>query len=100
MEAIIQSGGKQYKVKKGQVLSVEKIDCAVDSQVEFDVLMTVDNDKVNVGTPVLDGVKAKAKVLRQYKGPKVVSAIYKRRKGYHKKKGHRQECTEVQITEI
>lgn len=100
MQAIIQAGGKQFKVSKGQKLVVNKLAADINSEVNFEVLATVDGDKITVGNPVVSKAKVSATVLRQTKGDKVVSATYKRRKGYHKKKGHRQSLTEIQIKDI
>ena len=100
MEAIILAGGKQYQVKKGQKISVNKL-VAVDGQaVEFDVLAVVEGDKLRVGTPLVSGTKVVGKVLRQYKDEKVIVGTFKRRKGFHKKKGHRQLLTELEIQDI
>lgn len=96
MQAIIQAGGKQFKVSKGQKLVVNKLAADINSEVNFEVLATVDGDSITVGAKA----KVSATVLRQTKGAKVISATYKRRKGYHKKKGHRQALTEIQIKDI
>lgn len=100
MEVIIQTGGRQYKVKQGQKLVVNKIAANIDSEVSFDVLMAHDGDKIQVGSPTLPKAKVAAKVVRHAKGDKVTSATYKRRKGFHKKKGHRQQLTEIEIKSI
>jgi large subunit ribosomal protein L21 len=100
MEAIILAGGKQYRVKKGQKLSVDKLSADVNAEVKFDTLMVLDGDKATVGTPIVGKGKVLATVVRQYKDEKVTSATYKRRKGFHKKKGHRQCLTEIQIKDI
>src|SRR5688572_27860165 len=100
MEAIIQTGGRQYKVKKGQKLCVNKLAADIDSEIQFEVLATLDGDKSQVGSPLVSKAQVFATVLRQLKADKVTSAIYKRRKGYHKKKGHRQSMTEIKIKDI
>ena len=100
MYAIIQTGGKQYKVEAGDEILVEKLSAEVGSDVEFDVLLVSDDAGVKVGTPVLEGVKAKAKVVEHGKGEKVVVFRYKPKKNIRKKNGHRQPYTKVQILAI
>ncbi|MFO8163767.1 MAG: 50S ribosomal protein L21 [Thermodesulfobacteriota bacterium] len=101
MYAVIQTGGKQYKATPGEELTVEKLDGKVGDEVYFDnVLLVSKDDKVNVGRPVLENARVKAKITRHARGPKVVVFKYKRRKGYRKKQGHRQDFTGVKITEI
>ena len=100
MYAIIQTGGKQYKVEAGDEILVEKLDAEVDSNVEFDVLLVSDDAGVKVGTPVLEGVKAKAKVVEHGKGKKVVVFRYKPKKNIRVKRGHRQPFTKVEILSI
>ena len=80
MYAIIQTGGKQYKVAAGDEILIEKLEAAVDAEVEFDVLLVSDESGVKVGKPVLDGVKVKGKVLEHGKGKKVVVFKYKPKK--------------------
>lgn len=99
MEAIIKTGGKQYHVKKGQTLAVERLSAQPGSEVTFDVLALL-GDKPEFGQPVVGGVKVVAKVLRHTKARKVTVRKYKRRKGYHKKQGHRQLVTQVAVKEI
>ena len=100
MYAIIQTGGKQYKVEAGDEVLVEKLNAEVDSEVEFDVLLVSDENGVKVGKPVVEGVKAKAKVLEHGKGEKVIIFKYKSKKNSRKKNGHRQPYTKVQILTI
>lgn len=100
MDAIIQAGGRQYQVKQGQKISVNKLAVSVGEPVEFDVLALIEGNSLKVGTPVVQGAKVVGKVLRQYKDEKVVAATFKRRKGFHKKKGHRQLLTEVEIQTV
>ena len=100
MYAIIQTGGKQYKVEAGDEILVEKLDAEVNAEVEFDVLLVADDAGVKIGTPVLDGVKAKAKVVEHGKGKKVIVFKYKPKKNIRTKRGHRQPYTKVEILSL
>jgi len=101
MYAVIQTGGRQHKVEPGEELSVEKLDGAPGDEVCFDkVLLVSREDKVTVGRPVLENARVVAKITRHGRGPKIVVFKYKRRKGYRKKQGHRQDFTAVKIIEI
>lgn len=101
MYAVIETGGKQYKVAAGDVIKVEKLDVAGDS-VEFDkVLMISDGDnKVVLGAPFVDGGKVSAKVKSQGRHRKVEIIKFRRRKHHMKRQGHRQTFTELEITGI
>lgn len=100
MYAIIETGGKQYKVTEGEKIRVEKLDAEVDSTVVIDKVLLVGGDTVKVGTPTVEGAKVEAKVVRQGKAKKVIVYKYKPKTGYHKKNGHRQLFTELRITSI
>ncbi len=101
MYAVLNSGGKQYKVQQGEVLRVEKISGDVGSPVTFDrVLMFADGDNVSIGQPVLDGVSVEGHIVEQGKAKKIIVFKYKRRKRFRRKKGHRQQFTAVQIDSI
>ncbi|MDR9755482.1 MAG: 50S ribosomal protein L21 [Thermacetogeniaceae bacterium] len=101
MFAIVETGGKQYKVSKGTVLRVEKLDAAVGDEVVFDRVLAVDMDgDFKVGKPYLPGVQVKAKVLDQGKSKKILVFKYKPKKNYRRRKGHRQLFTEVIVEEI
>lgn len=101
MYAIVEIGGDQLKVEKGQELFVNRLKEEEGSNVEFEKVMLVDdNGKVNVGTPIVDGAKVSAKVVEHLRGDKVIVFKKKRRKGYKKTNGHRQDLTKVQIEDI
>ena len=101
MYAVIKSGGKQYKVEKGDKLKVEKIDAEAGKDISIDdVLMLVDGENVTVGTPLIKGAKVSAKVESHGRGPKIKIIKFRRRKHHRKQMGHRQACTELSITEI
>lgn len=100
MFAIIKTGGKQYIVSPGDKIKVEKLDATEGNEVVFDNLLLVSDKDTLVGTPFVDGYKITAKVLRQGKGEKIIVYKYKPKKRYHKKQGHRQLYTEVEILRI
>lgn len=100
MYAIIETGGKQYKVSEGDKVRVEKLDAEVDSTVTIDQVLMIGGDSVKIGNPVVEGAKVEAKVVAQEKAKKVIVYKYKPKKGYHKKNGHRQLYTELEITSI
>ena len=101
MYAVIETGGKQYKVSEGDVIYIEKLDVEAGADVSFDkVLLIGEGNDVKVGAPVVDGVSVTGKVIKNDKAKKVVVYKYKPKKGYHKKQGHRQPYTKVEITKI
>ncbi len=101
MYAIIEVGAKQYQVKKGDIIEVEKLTVIKDKEITFDqVLLISSDDKVEVGTPYLKSASVKAQVLGDTKGEKKVSYKYRRRKAFHWKKGHRQKLTCLKITDV
>lgn len=101
MYAVIKTGGKQYRVAPGQTLKVEKIVADEGASVDFDqVLMVADGDQVTLGTPTVAGGKVSATVKAHGRGKKIEIIKFKRRKHYHKRMGHRQHYTEVEITGI
>ena len=100
MQAIIQTGGKQYIVSKGDKILVEKLGGDAGAEVKFDKVLMLKGDEVKIGAPTVAGAVVAGKILAQEKAKKVIAFKYKRRKGYHKTKGHRQELTRVEITEI
>lgn len=101
MYAIVEIAGQQYKVQKDQRVYVHRLETEEGKSVTFDrVLLLDDNGKVNVGAPVIEGAKVKAKVLKHLKDDKVIVFKKKRRKGYKVKNGHRQSITQIQIEGI
>jgi len=102
MYAIIQSGGKQYRVEKESVVTVDLINQEEGANFETDKVLLVksgEND-VKIGTPFLKGAKVSGKILSHFKDKKVIVFKKKRRKGYQRKQGHRQNYTKIQITSI
>lgn len=99
MYAIIETGGKQYKVEKGDIIEVELLD-AKRSLTLDKVLLVGDDGKVDIGTPYIKGAKVAAKVLGTGKDKKAVTFKYKNKTNYHRTKGHRQPFTRLQIEEI
>ena len=101
MHAIIETGGKQYKVTAGDTLFIETLASEAGENVTFDkVLAVIDGDKITVGTPVVEGAKVDASVVKNGKGKKVIVFKYKPKKGYRRKQGHRQPYTKVTIGKI
>ena len=101
MYAIIKTGGKQYRVAQGETLRVEKLNVEGDNNtVKFDQVLLVGGDEVKIGTPMVEGASVEAEIVRQGRAKKIIVFKKKRRKGYHKKQGHRQAFTEVRITGI
>ena len=97
MFAIIETGGKQYKVSEGDELFVEKLEAEAESEIVFDKVLMVEG---KVGTPYVDGATVKATVEKHGKGKKIIVYKYKSKKNYHKKQGHRQPYTKVKIVAI
>ena len=101
MHAIIETGGKQFKVTEGDTLFIEKLPVESGETVTFDkVLAVIDGDKITVGTPVVAGAKVDASVVKNGKGKKVIVFKYNPKKGYRRKQGHRQPYTKVTIGKI
>ena len=100
MYAIVSTGGKQYKVAKGDVIDVEKLVAQPGDKVELDVLMLNDGATSTVDPTALEGKKVTAEVLDQFKSRKVIVFKFKKRKRYRRTKGHRQNLTKLKIVEL
>jgi large subunit ribosomal protein L21 len=101
MYAVIQTGGKQYRVSQGDLVTVEKLEGTAGDRVEIDsVLMIGAGTQVTIGQPYLAQTRVVGTIVRQERGPKVIIYKQKRRKGYQKKQGHRQWQTLVRVTDI
>ena len=101
MQAIIVTGGKQYKVSEGDTLFIEKLEAEAGQNITFDqVLAILDGDNATFGAPTVEGASVTANVVKNGKGKKVLVFKYKPKKGYHKRQGHRQPYTKVTIGKI
>lgn len=101
MFAVVKTGGKQYRVKEGDILSIEKLEAEKGQNIDFNqVLLLEDGDNIQVGQPYLDKAIVRAEVIEDYKDKKVIVFKKKRRKGYRRTKGHRQLLTKVKISGI
>ncbi|MDL2206877.1 50S ribosomal protein L21 [Eubacteriales bacterium OttesenSCG-928-N13] len=100
MYAVIQTGGKQYKVQQGDVIYVEKLDLQAGSEINFEVLMLGGDDGVQIGNPTLASANVTGKLIGQVKGEKLVVFKYRSKKNSRKKQGHRQPYSKVEITAV
>ena len=98
MYAIISAGNKQYRVSQGETIYIDKVNQEDGSTISFDVLMVENNGEIKVGNPPVAGATVEGKVIAQVKGEKIL--IYKSKKNYHRRQGHRQPYTKVEITAI
>lgn len=98
--AVIETGGKQYRVQQGDVFDVELMHLEEGSSVEFDTLAISNGSELTIGAPLVEGAKVKASVLENLRGKKIYSFKKKRRKGYRRKIGHRQELTKIKVESI
>lgn len=100
MYAVIETGGKQYKVENGDVIYIEKLEAEDNTTVEFKVVAVADENGITVGTPYVEGAKVTAKIEKSGKGKKITVSTYKPKKGEKRKLGHRQPYTKVEIKSI
>ncbi|MEE2984084.1 MAG: 50S ribosomal protein L21 [Pseudomonadota bacterium] len=101
MQAVIKTGGKQYRVSEGDKVNIESLAVDAGEGVEFaEVLMLADDDNIEIGTPFVEGAKVTAKVVEHGRGEKILIVKFKRRKHYLRRKGHRQNYTRVEITGV
>jgi large subunit ribosomal protein L21 len=101
MYAVVESGGKQYRVQEGETLRVEKLTGEVGQEVTFDsVLLYSDGEKIQIGQPVLAAAAVRGRIVAQGKAPKIIVFKYKRRKRFRRKQGHRQQFTAIKIDKI
>ncbi len=101
MYAVIKTGGKQYRVAKDDVVTIERVAGDAGAKIEFDqVLMVGSGAGVKVGTPIVAGAKVTAELVEQTRGPKLIAFKKRRRKNSRRKKGHRQDLSTVRITSI
>ncbi len=101
MYAVIETGGKQYQVKEGDVVFIEKLSAEADETVTFDKIVAVGaDDGIKIGTPYVDGAKVEAKVIKNGKSKKITVFTYKPKKGEKRKQGHRQPYTQVRIEAV
>ena len=101
MYAVIKTGGKQYQVKVGDVLFIEKVEAEAGAEIKFDQVLAIGEDgKFTAGAPIVEGATVSAKVISQTKGKKIIVIKMKPKKGYRNKTGHRQPYTKVEITAI
>ena len=100
MYAIVKTGGKQYKVAEGDVISVEKLDAAPGAEIALSAILLVDGTAVTHEADKLATAKVTAEVVAQTKGPKIRIHKFKNKTGYHKRQGHRQKLTELRVTAI
>ena len=100
MFAVIQTGGKQYRVAEGDKLRVEKLNGDVGAKVTFDKVLLLGGESVKVGTPLVSGAKVSAEIVAQGRDKKLIVFKFRRRKNYRRKAGHRQPFTELKITGV
>lgn len=100
MYAVVATGGKQFKVAAGDVIAVEKLDAAVGETVKLDVIFLASEDEIVVDAEKLAAATVTAEVLEQFKGEKAIIFKFKKRKGYKRLRGHRQNLTRVRITDV
>ncbi len=100
MFAVIKTGGKQYKVAKDDVITVERLPGEAGGSVSFEQVLMLGGDETKVGAPLIDGASVSGEIVEQTRGDKIIVFKKKRRQNYRRKKGHRQDLTVVKITDI
>lgn len=101
MYAVIQTGGKQYRVQPGDTVMIEKLDGDLGDQVEFkEILLLSGNESVKIGRPLVEGAKVTGEIVEQGRGKKLVVFKFRRRKNYRRRNGHRQDFTAVKINQV
>ena len=100
MYAIISAGNKQYRVSQGETIYIDKVNLEDGSAISFDALLIENEGEIKVGSPVVEGAKVEGKVVAQVNGEKIKIYKYKSKKNYHRRAGHRQPYTKVEITAI
>lgn len=100
MYAVIETGGKQYKVKQGDTIAVEKLGLEKDASVDFDKVLLIGGEEIVIGRPYIEGAKVSAKVIEDKKDKKVIIQKYKRKVNYRRKRGHRQTYSLVKVEAI
>ena len=100
MYAVIETGGKQYRVSEGDVIYVEKLEAQPDTEVVFDKVLFIGGETVKVGTPMVEGAAVSGTVVKSGKAKKIIVFKMKPKKGYRRKQGHRQPYTKVEINKI
>ncbi len=100
MYAIIETGGKQYKVSEGDIVEVEKLPGEKGQFITFDRVLMIGGETPKIGQPIVSGASVTSEILGLVRGPKVITYKYRRRRGFHKKIGHRQYYTRLKINKI
>jgi large subunit ribosomal protein L21 len=98
--AVVETGGKQYKVSEGDVIKVEKLDVEAGGLVDLEKVLLIGGEEVKIGAPYVEGAKVTAEVVKNGKAKKIIVFKYKAKKNYRRKQGHRQPYTELKITSI
>lgn len=101
MHAVIRTGGKQYRVQKGDIFNVEKLDAEVGSDITFDEILAIGNgDEIRIGAPLVEGATVKARIIKTDRLKKIIVFKFKKRKQYMRKQGHRQHFSRIEILDI
>lgn len=101
MHAVIRTGGKQYRVQKGDIFNVEKLDAEVGSDITFDEILAIGNgDEIRIGAPLIEGATVRARIIKTDRLKKVIVFKFKKRKQYKRKHGHRQHFSRIEILDI